>query len=68
MMTKDSHHGNSNCRSARQSRPKRSRRSGTSCCRCQGKTIVARHTLFREYLGKTTFYGGKGSDFVPWPF
>jgi|GEM_PF-5877984 len=42
MMTKDSHHGNSNCRSTRHSRPKRSGRSGISCCRCQGKTIVAR--------------------------
>ncbi len=42
MMAKDSHHGNSNCRSARQSRPRSSRPPGTSCCRCQGKTIVAR--------------------------
>ena len=41
MMTQNSHHGNSNCRSARQSRPKISRHSGTSRCRCQGKTIVA---------------------------
>ncbi len=46
MMAKDSHHGNSNCRSARQSRPRSSRPPGTSCCRCQGKTIVARQSGF----------------------
>jgi len=25
------------------------------------------YTLLSEYLHKTTFYGGKGSDFIPWP-
>lgn len=26
------------------------------------------HELFNKHLDKTTFYGGPGSNFIPWPF